>query len=138
MDQSCCHVAAMFIAYDVMLMPPRELADHLRKKHLLQFPSHVKFSLKGVWVGGVCTLMQSHTYAHIITVEPPSNGDFRRFVVRGTNLLVLVRNQSVPHCLSIVERLSLLFLKVHLGRFHCTFNICHDVIPTPQRHNLTS
>ena len=37
--------------------------------------------------------------------------------LRVTDLLVLVRNQLVPYCLSIVERLSP-FQKVSLGRFH--------------------
>ena len=37
---------------------------------------------------------------------------------RGTDLLVLVGNQSVSYCLPIVERLSL-FHRVCLGRFYC-------------------
>ena len=45
--------------------------------------------------------------------------ELRRYTLRGTDQLTLVRNQSVPNCLSIVERLFL-FQRVCLGRFHCT------------------
>ena len=39
-------------------------------------------------------------------------------IFRGTDLLALVGNQSLPYCSSIVKRLSL-FQRVPLGRFHC-------------------
>ena len=52
---------------------------------------------------------------------------------RGTALLALVRYQSVPYCLSFVERLSL-FQRVPLERFHYIqlkkkqLPICHTIM----------
>ena len=69
----------------------------------------------GVWL---LSLLRRPFSMDLLEVAPAFDRclELGGFTFRGTDLLALVENQSLPYSSSIVERLSL-FVRVHLGRF---------------------